>query len=68
VETFVFDRPVPTESSELKSPFKCTCFRRPKSSPVQQQPPPPSINESTTRVNAPNRHSSLMQTATLSHQ
>jgi hypothetical protein len=83
VEIFVFDRPVPTESSEIKSPTKCTCFhrqsQRPKSSPIPQQQqqqsssqtPPPltsssSMDQSTTRVNPPNRHSSLMQTATLS--
>jgi len=73
VEIFVFDRPVLTESSEIHSSTKCKCFHqkshRPKSSPIPQQPSnstPSSINESTTRVNTPNRHSSLMQTATLS--
>jgi hypothetical protein len=71
------NRSVPTESSETKSFTKCTCFhrqsQRPKSSsPILQQEsnptssPSSSINESTTRVNAPNRHSSLMQTASLS--
>ncbi|CAF1492566.1 unnamed protein product [Adineta steineri] len=79
VEIFVFDRPVaPPESSETKSSIKCKCFhrqsQRPKSSIILQQqssnPAPPSssssTNESTARVNALNRHSSLMQTATLS--
>jgi len=63
----VFDRPVHTESFENKSsPKKCTCLhrqsQRPQSSPIptQQQ------SNSTARVNTPNRHSSLMQTAALS--
>ncbi len=70
MEIFIFDRPVPTEPSDKKSATKCTCFhrqsQRPKSSPIPESssptPPPPS----TTRVNTPNRHSSLMQTAALS--
>ncbi len=73
MEIFVFDRPMPTESSEIKLSTKCTCFhrqsQRPKSSPIPQHPTPPpssSINQLTTRISAPNRHSSLMQTATLS--
>ena len=73
MEIFIFDRPVPTEPSDLKSSIKCTCFHRQsqtvKSSPIPQistSTPPPSLDQSTTRINAPNRHSSLMQTATLS--
>ena len=77
MEIFIFDRPVPTEPSENKSSAKCTCFhrqsQRPKSSPIPEplsstpSPPTPPIDpSSTTRANAPNRHSSLMQTATLS--
>jgi len=67
VEIFVFDRPVHTESSENKSsPKKCTCLhrqsQRPQSSPIQTQ----QQSDLTTRINIPNRHSSLMQTATLS--
>ncbi len=67
MEIFVFDRPVHTESSENKSsPKKCTCLhrqsQRPKSSPIQTQ----QQSDLTTRINTPNRHSSLMQTATLS--
>ncbi|UJR15167.1 hypothetical protein I4U23_002130 [Adineta vaga] len=67
VEIFVFDRPIPTESSESRSSSKkCTCphrqSQRPKSSPI----PTEQSSDSTTRVNIPNRHSSLMQTATLS--
>ncbi len=64
MEIFVFDRPVHTESES--SPKKCTCLQRqsqrPQSSPIPAQPQ----SDSTTRVNTPNRHSSLMQTATLS--
>ncbi|UJR31512.1 hypothetical protein I4U23_019001 [Adineta vaga] len=74
VEIFIFDRPVPTESIERKPSRKCKCFRRqaqrPNSSPLPQQPStpptPPSTNPSTIRVNIPNKHSSLMQTAALS--
>ncbi|CAF1375444.1 unnamed protein product [Adineta steineri] len=67
VEIFVFDRPIPAESSESKSSSKkCTCLhrqsQRPKSSPIPSQ----QQSDSTIRVNTPNRHSSLMQTATLS--
>ncbi|CAF1677759.1 unnamed protein product, partial [Adineta ricciae] len=67
VEIFVFDRPVPTKSSESEPSWKkCTCLhrqsQRPKSPPIPTQ----QSSESTTRVNTPNRHSSLMQTATLS--
>lgn len=69
MEIFVFDRPVPTESTETKtSPKKCTClhrqFQRPQSSPMS--PPTSSSSNSKTSVNTPNRHSSLMQAATLS--
>jgi hypothetical protein len=74
VEIFIFDRPMPTELSEMKSSNKCTCFhrqsQRPKSSPIPPPPssptPIPTIHEPTTRVTTPNRHSSLMQTAALS--
>lgn len=75
MEIFIFDRPVPAEPSDLKSSIKCTCFHRQsqtvKSSPIPTSippppTPPPSSDQSTTRVTAPNRHSSLMQTATLS--
>ncbi len=67
MEIFVFDRPVHTESFENKSsPKKCTCLhrqsQRPQSSPIPTQPQ----SDSTARVNTPNRHSSLMQTAALS--
>ena len=66
VEIFVFDRPVPTDSFDSQiSPKKCTCLhrrtQRPQSSPI----PPPQSSDSTVRTNTPNRHSSLMQTATL---
>lgn len=67
---------MPTESSEIKSPIKCTCFhrqsQRPKSPPIPQplscpiSPPPPSSAPIATPINPPNRHSSLMQTAALS--
>jgi hypothetical protein len=68
VEIFVFDRPIPTESFESKSSSKkCTCLhrqsQRPQSSPII---PTEQQSDSTTRINTPNRHSSLMQTATLS--
>lgn len=67
MEIFVFDRPVPTKSSESEPSWKkCTCIhrqsQRPKSPPIPTQ----QSSDSTTRVNTPNRHSSLMQTATLS--
>ncbi|CAF4608251.1 unnamed protein product [Rotaria magnacalcarata] len=66
VEIFVFDRPILTESSDEKiSSKKCTCFhretKRHQSSPI----PSAELTVSTARANAPNRHSSLMQTATL---
>ncbi len=67
---------MPIQPSDIKSSTKCTCFhrqsQRQRSSPISQpsSPPPPppssSIDQSTTRANTPNRHSSLMQTATLS--
>ncbi|CAF3932966.1 unnamed protein product [Rotaria sordida] len=74
VEVFLFDRPIPTESLKIKSSTKCTCFhRQSKTTLIQQeqtsnsnllpQSSSTSINESTIRIN---RHSSLMQTATLS--
>jgi hypothetical protein len=67
VEIFVFDRPVQTESSEMNSsPKKCTCFHR-QAQRLQSSPiPTRQQSDPTTRVNTPNRHSSLMQTATLS--
>lgn len=79
VEIFVFDRPVPTQQhSDMKFHKKCTCFhrqsQRPKSSPTTQIPnpsTPPSSSSSPSdqtikRTTTPNRHSTLMQTATLS--
>lgn len=59
VEIFLFERPVPS---------KCTCSQRqtqrPNSSPpIQQDLTPPSTR---TTITTPNKHSSLMQTATLS--
>lgn len=81
MEIFVFDRPVPTEPLDLRSSVKCTCFHRqsqtvkssqaPQTSTSTPPPPPPptppsSFDQSATRINALNRHSSLMQTATLS--
>ncbi|CAF3817176.1 unnamed protein product [Rotaria sp. Silwood1] len=77
VEIFLFDRPIPPiELSKIKSSTKCTCFhrrtRQSKSTLISQQEqtsnptnsiPSSSMNESITRIN---RHSSLMQTATLS--
>lgn len=67
MEIFVFDRPIVTESSDIKSSSKkCTCFHRQtqrhQSSPTQSS----EQTVSAVRVNTPNRHSSLMQTATLS--
>ncbi|CAF3230310.1 unnamed protein product [Rotaria socialis] len=67
VEIFVFDRPILAESSDGKiSSKKCTCFHR--QTKRHQLSPIPSSEQtvSTTRANTPNRHSSLMQTATLS--
>ncbi|CAF4667225.1 unnamed protein product, partial [Rotaria socialis] len=80
VEIFLFDRPVPTESSKPKSCKKCTCFRRqsrqPKSTLIsqeeeqqqQQQPSPKSLPSSLIieSTTRTNRHSSLMQQAALS--
>ena len=78
MEIFLFDRPVPLENIDTKLNRKCTCYRRqnqrPTSSPVnssKQSPPSPSetstsTNESTPRVNTPNKHSTLMQAATIS--
>lgn len=62
---------MPTESSEIKFPTKCTCFhrqsQRPKSSPIPERSSNSSTSSNTTTpINTPNRHSSLMQTATLS--
>ena len=77
MEIFIFDRPVPTQSSETKLSKKCTCFHRrssrPKSTPIPQEEqsssltslPSSSFNESMTPVNSVNRHSLLMQTVTL---
>ena len=70
MEIFVFDRPVHTESSESKSITKKMYMSSSTISTTYNHHHIPNINtinhDSTTRVNTPNRHSSLMQTATLS--
>ena len=69
VEIFVFDRPVvPTQQhSNMKSQKKCTCFQRPKSSPTTQtSSSTDQTDKPTTTTTTTNRHSTLMQTATLS--